>query len=176
MVVRRSALAPTGFDARFSALWRRYCYRVCDDQAALDPLRRRDVLAWRRSLDVAAMAAAAEQLVGEHDFAAFCKPREGATTVRELQALGCHREGGLIVVRVRADAFCHHMVRALVGALIVVGEGRQAVDWPAEILAAGTRDPRVPVVEPHGLVLEEVGYPTDDQLAARAVTTRAVRR
>lgn len=175
VVLRGIRVAPTGFDARFSASWRRYRYRVCDDLAALDPLRRRDVLAWPRPLDVAAMTSAAAGLLGEHDFAAYCKARKGATTVRELQQLDCDRVDGIVVATVRADAFCHNMVRSLMGALIVVGEHRRPPQWPAEVLAARVRDPRVPVVDPRGLTLEEVGYPPDDQLAARAAVTRAVR-
>jgi tRNA pseudouridine38-40 synthase len=174
--VRAVTVAPEGFDARFSALWRRYAYRVCDDPGGLDPLRRREVLAWPKPLDVTAMNAAAEALLGEHDFAAFCRRREGATTVRTLRELSWRRdEDGTLVGRVVADAFCHSMVRALVGALLSVGEGRRASSWPGEVLGAGRRDPAVRVVGPHGLSLEEVGYPPPHLLAARAVETRAVR-
>jgi tRNA pseudouridine38-40 synthase len=174
--VRAVAEAPPGFDARFSATWRRYAYRVCDDPAGPDPLHRGHVLAWRRALDVAAMNDAAQRLVGEHDFAAFCRRREGATTVRALRELTWRREvAGLVVARVVADAFCHHMVRALVGALLSVGEGRRDAAWPATVLAARERDPAVRVVGPHGLTLEEVGYPPADQLAARAEQARALR-
>jgi tRNA pseudouridine38-40 synthase len=73
---------------------------------------------------------------------------------------------------VMADAFCHNMVRALVGALLKVGDGSRAPGWPAQVLAAGVRDPAVPVLGPHGLCLEEVGYPTDADLAARAAVAR----
>jgi tRNA pseudouridine38-40 synthase len=174
--VRRVMAVPDSFDARFSALSRRYAYRVCDSSAGVDPLRRHEVLAHRRTLDVAAMNAAATPLIGEHDFAAYCRPREGATTVRRLLALEWVRESdGLLIATVEADAFCHSMVRALVGALLAVGEGRRPVSWPAAVLAAGVRDPAVTVVAPHGLTLEEVRYPPYDQLAARAVETRRVR-
>jgi tRNA pseudouridine38-40 synthase len=167
--------AGVGFDARFSALWRRYAYRICDDPALVDPLRRREVLAWPRRLDVDAMAAASAGLVGVHDFAAFCRQRPGATTIRTLLGLTWRRVDGLVVATVTADAFCHQMVRSLVGAMLVVGEARRAAEWPASVLEAGVRDPLATPASPHGLTLEEVGYPPDDELAARALHTRAVR-
>jgi tRNA pseudouridine38-40 synthase len=174
--VTQISLAAPGFDARFSALCRRYSYRVCDDPAGPDPLRRHDTLAYRRPLDVSAMAEAAARLVGEHDFAAFCRRREGASTIRELLELSWARaEPGVLVGRVVADAFCHSMVRALTGALLKVGEGARPPGWPAEVLRAAVRDPAVPVVPPHGLCLEEVRYPEAGQLAARARATRRLR-
>jgi tRNA pseudouridine38-40 synthase len=174
--VRRVQVAPAGFDARFSALRRRYAYRVCDDPAGVPPLRRRDVLGVRGPLDVPAMDAAATALTGLHDFAAFCRRREGATTVRTLLTYRWRRTpSGLVEATVVADAFCHSMVRALVGAVLPVGQGRRPPGWPAEVLAAGVRDPSVTVVPPHGLVLEEVVYPADAQLAERAVQARARR-
>ncbi|HEX8779716.1 MAG TPA: tRNA pseudouridine(38-40) synthase TruA [Nocardioides sp.] len=174
--VRRVVEAPDGFDARFSAVWRRYAYRVADRPGAVDPLSRHHVLAWGRGLDEAAMNAAARHLLGLQDFAAFCKRREGATTVRTLLELEWTREpSGLLVARVVADAFCHSMVRALVGCLLAVGEGRHEPEWAADVLARRTRDPRVTVVHAHGLTLEEVGYPADDQLAAQAERARARR-
>jgi tRNA pseudouridine38-40 synthase len=174
--VRGIAPAPVGFDARFSALWRRYSYRVCDDLAAADPLRRRDTLWYSHGLDLAAMNAAAAVLVGEHDFAAFCRRREGATTVRALRRLDWERDSaGVAVACVIADAFCHNMVRALVGALLPVGDGTRPPSWPAAVLTAAVRDPAVRVVPPHGLRLEEVRYPQPGQLAERAALTRRVR-
>ncbi|MHA3948435.1 tRNA pseudouridine(38-40) synthase TruA [Cellulomonas bogoriensis] len=178
VVVRRAALAPDGFDARFSALERRYAYRLADRPPLQDPLRRAWVVRHRLPLDVVAMADAAGALVGQHDFAAFCKQREGATTIRTLQVLDVRREAtgpdqGLVVVDVRADAFCHSMVRGLVGALLVVGEGRRPVTWPGELLAGRRRGG--PVAPALGLTLEEVAYPPHEQLAARAHQTRARR-
>jgi len=173
--VLRVSAAPAGFDARFSALFRRYAYRVSDDQAAADPLYRRHVLTWPRPVDEALMNTAAEQLAGEHDFAAFCKRREGATTIRSLHELVWERQADRLTCRVVADAFCHRMVRSLVGCLIAVGEGKRPVGWPAEVLAAQVRHPGVLVVRPHGLTLEEVGYPPDDELAARARQSRTLR-
>ena len=173
--VRAVGPAPDGFDARFSALWRRYSYRVCDDPAAADPLRRHETLWHPRGLDLAAMNAAAGTLTGEHDFAAFCRRREGATTVRALRRLDWRRDDGVAVACVVADAFCHNMVRALVGALLAVGAGSRPPSWPSAVLAAAVRDPAVRVVPPHGLCLEEVRYPAPGQLAARATLTRRVR-
>ena len=174
--VRALVEAPAGFDARFSPLWRRYAYRVADDPALVDPLVRTAVLAWPRPLDLAAMNEAAAALLGEHDFAAFCKRREGATTIRALHELRWDRDAaGLAVATVRADAFCHHMVRGLVGAMLAVGDGRREPPWVGEVLSRGVRDGGVTVVQAHGLTLEEVRYPADDELATRAEATRVVR-
>ena len=171
--VRRVVAAPDGFDARFSALWRRYGYRIADRAETVDPLARRHVLTWPRPLDLAAMEKASEALLGEHDFAAFCKQRVGATTIRTLLELSWKRdEAGLVVATVRADAFCHSMVRSLVGCLVAVGEGRREPTWAGEVLQAGTRDPAVSVAHAHGLTLEEVAYPDDAELSARAAATR----
>ena len=174
--IHRTAPAPAGFDARFSAVWRRYAYRVADAPELVDPLVRRSVLAWPRELDLVAMNDAAGALRGEHDFAAFCKKREGATTIRTLTELSWARDDrGVAVATVRADAFCHNMVRALVGAMIAVGEGRREPGWAGEVLRRGVRDAGVTVVHPHGLTLEEVGYPDDEELAAQAQAARRVR-
>lgn len=180
LVVHAVTRAPEGFDARFSALRRRYAYRVCDSAATRDPLRRGWVLWHRRALDVDAMDAAARALVGRHDFAAYCKPRPGATTIRTLEEFGWSRpdggaDAGLVVAHVQADAFCHSMVRALVGASLAVGEGRRPAPWPRELLDARRREGGATVVAAHGLTLEEVGYPSDDELARRAEQTRARR-
>ncbi len=164
--------APAGFDARFSALERRYVYRL-RDRGPSDPLARGHVIDWPRELDVDAMNAAAGHLLGEHDFAAFCKKREGATTIRTLLELRSdRRDDGLLETTVRADAFCHSMVRSLMGTLVAVGERRFAPEWAASVLAAAVRDARVRVMPARGLVLEEVVYPPDDALAARASESR----
>ncbi|HLX49178.1 MAG TPA: tRNA pseudouridine(38-40) synthase TruA [Streptosporangiaceae bacterium] len=174
--VRSIAVAPDGFDARFSALWRRYSYRVCDDPAAADPLRRGDTLWYRHGVDVPRMNEAAAGCLGEHDFAAYCRRREGASTMRTLIRLEWERpEPGVAVAAVVADAFCHNMVRALAGALLAVGDGRKPAAWPREVLAGGVRDPAVHVAPPHPLCLEEVCYPADAELAARALVTRRLR-
>ena len=174
--VRRAGPAPAGFDARFSATWRRYRYRIADGPEAVDPLRRTDTLAWPRGLDLALLQQAAVPLLGEHDFAAFCRRRAGATTVRGLQALRWSRDdAGVLEAVVQADAFCHSMVRSLVGAMLAVGEGRRPVEWPGSLLSLGERSSGVAVAPPHGLVLEAVGYPPDDELLARQAVTRQVR-
>lgn len=175
--IHRLGPAPEGFDARFAALWRRYAYRIADTPEAVDPLQRRHVLAWGRPLDVDAMNQAAATLVGLHDFASFCKQREGATTIRTLLEFAWTREpSGLVVGHVRADAFCHSMVRALVGCLVAVGEGRRPPEWARDILTARQRDPAVTVVHAHGLTLEEVAYPPDGELVARVAQTSAKRQ
>jgi tRNA pseudouridine38-40 synthase len=174
--IQRVTEAPAGFDARFSAVWRRYAYRVADQPQLVDPLARGHVLTWPHPLDLDAMNAAAQHLLGEHDFAAFCRKRQGATTIRTLLDLRWERAPtGIAVATVRADAFCHTMVRSLVGALVAVGEGRREVGWPAEVLVRGRRDPAVKVSRAHGLTLEEVAYPPDGDLARRAQEARAVR-
>jgi tRNA pseudouridine38-40 synthase len=168
--------APPGFDARFSAVRRHYVYRVCDRQWAADPLRRRDTLTWPRPLDMAALNEAAAGLLGTHDFAAFCRRREGATTIRELQRLHWTRAAdGVLTAEVAADAFCHSMVRSLVGALLAVGEGRKPLTWPASLLPSEERTSTVAVAPAHGLTLAAVDYPPDAELAARAQQTRALR-
>jgi tRNA pseudouridine38-40 synthase len=173
--VLRAAAAPEAFDARFSAQWRRYVYRLCDVPAAVDPLTRGFVVAWPRPLDHQEMNHAAALLVGEHDFAAFCRPREGATTVRELLELRAERRAYGVETAVRADAFCHSMVRALMGCLVAVGERRRPASWAGEVLTGRHRDPAVTVMPAHGLTLEEVRYPPDTELAARAEATRRLR-
>lgn len=176
VTVRSVTIAPEGFDARFSALSRRYRYVICDNPAYLDPLRVRETVVHPRALDEVLMGEASGRLTGLHDFAAFCRRREGASTVRTLLQYDWTRVGpGILEATVVADAFCHSMVRSLVGAVVPVGEGREPVDFPAEVLTARVRDPRVKVMPPHGLVLEEVTYPPDSELAARAAEARAYR-
>jgi tRNA pseudouridine38-40 synthase len=174
VVVRRAGEVSADFDARFSALWRLYRYRITDSLAARHPIRRTDTLWWPRRLDVDAMAAAGLALVGEHDFAAFCKRRDGASTVRAVQEVTVEHNH-VVTVSVRADAFCHSMVRSLVGALIAVGEGRRDAGWLAGLLTAGSRSSEITVAPAHGLTLIEVGYPPDAELAGRAEITRAGR-
>ena len=174
------AVAAEGFEARFAALQRRYLYRLADQPLLADPLRRRETVILKRdrdrALDVDAMHAAAQKLLGLNDFGAFCKRREGATTVRTLLDYSWRRgPDGALEATVVADAFCHSMVRSLVGAVVPVGEGRKGVDWPAEVMRAAVRDAAVVVMPPHGLSLEEVVYPDDAGLAVRAQESR-VRR
>ena len=176
--VHRASLAPEGFDARFAAVWRRYEYRIADAAAVQDPLARGHTVWHPRTLDAEAMDAAARELAGPGlaDWAAYCRPRAGATTIRDLQAYRWARAAdGVLVARVQADAFCHSMVRALVGACVAVGEGALRADAPLELREAGSRTQAFKVMPAHGLVLDEVGYPPDEALAARAEQTRGRR-
>lgn len=169
------------FDARFSALWRRYSYTVCDDPRGPSPMQRRYQLDITRELDIDAMNSAAEPLVGEHDFTSFCKIKEHGTTIREVLELHWERRieettgMHVAVMHIRADAFCHSMVRSVVGALIPVGEHRKPVDYPERALAMAAREAGVTVMAPHPLVLEEVGYPSAAQWGERQRETRTVR-
>jgi tRNA pseudouridine38-40 synthase len=168
--VFRSVQAPAGFDARFSALWRRYEYRIADAGALHDPRRRSHTLWHPADLDADAMHAAAQSLLGLHDFAAFCKPREGATTIRTLQEFSWERDAdGVLVARLQADAFCHSMVRALIGACV------DAAGDVVRLRDAGVRTSAFKVMPAKGLTLVEVGYPPDAELAARAEQTRGKR-
>ena len=177
IAVHRTAVAAPGFDARFSAVWRRYEYRIADRVAGYDPLERHRTTTVNARLDEQAMDAAARSLIGLHDFAAYCKWREGATTIRTLLDFGWRRDDrGILIAQVKADAFCHSMVRALVGACAAVGEGKLDVEDVADIRDEGARTPDVKVLAARGLTLTEVGYPADELLESRAEQTRAVRR
>jgi len=174
--VHHAAVAPEGFDARFSALWRRYSYRIADGPARWDPLGRYSTLWHKAPLDTALLNEGASQLLGLQDFRSYCKPREGATTIRELQRFDFTRGAdGVIVATVQADAFCHNMVRSLVGSALYVGAGEEQPGWLYERLIARQRDARSVLAAPHPLVLEEVAYPAPSGLLARAELTRARR-
>jgi tRNA pseudouridine38-40 synthase len=174
--VNAVTLAPPGFDARFSAIWRRYEYRVADATGPRNPLERSSTLWYPAPLDLAAMDAAASGLVGLHDWAAYCKPREGATTIRTLQDFRwTRRDDGVLVASVTADAFCHSMVRALVGASVAVGEGKLAASALVVLRDELQRTSAFKVMPAKGLTLLQVGYPEDAALAVRAEQTRARR-
>ncbi|MCW3839711.1 tRNA pseudouridine(38-40) synthase TruA [Micromonospora yasonensis] len=175
--VRAMTEVPAEFDARFSATFRRYEYRVTDAPWGAEPLRRTDTLAWPKPLDLTALNAAAAGLVGEHDFAAYCRRKENATTLREVTRLDWRREpDGILVATVQADAFCQNMVRSLVGAMLVAGDGRRPVAWPASLLTRRERSSEVTVAPAHGLALVEVGYPDDAAgYVRRAELTRRLR-
>ena len=176
IVIRAVRPAPEGFDARFSATWRRYVYRLVDEGHVADPLQRGHVVKVPHEVNVAALNAGAATLLGLRDFAPFCKPREGATTIRELRRCSAtRRDDGVIEIELVADAFCHSMVRSLVGALTAVGGSKRTLAWLEDVAAHPVRHNEVLVMPAHGLVLEEVGYPADDQLAERARQSRAVR-
>ncbi|WP_025737535.1 tRNA pseudouridine(38-40) synthase TruA [Mycobacterium genavense] len=167
--------APAGFDARFSALRRHYEYRLSTAAYGVEPQQARYVTAWPRELDVDAMNAASRGLLGLNDFAAFCRYRSGATTIRDLQRLDWSREGDLITAHVSADAFCWQMVRSLVGALLAVGEHRRTAQWCRELLSATARSSDFAAAPAHGLTLIGVDYPPDDELASRILITRDLR-
>lgn len=165
-------VAPEGFHARFSALRRHYQYQIVDANKAINPLDRYDRASWYRALDLARLNEASSLLLGEHDFAAFCKFREGATTIRTLETFKWERkEDGLLVAQVVADAFCYSMVRNLVGSAVCVAEGRFEPSWIAEMLANRERISESMVFPAEGLTLVQVDYPNDAELITRAALT-----
>jgi len=173
--VREITRAQAGFDARFSALRRHYVYCLSTAPHGVDPQSSRYVTAWPRPLDIDAMTAASKPILGLHDFAAFCRHRAGATTIRDLQRLDWARDGDLITAHVTADAFCWSMVRSLVGALLAVGDGRRTVEWCTALLELDRRSSAFAAAPPRGLTLVGVDYPPDDQLAKRISVTRDLR-
>ena len=180
-VVRRISIAPSGFDARFGAIWRRYVYRISDRSVPPDPLYRHQVAQVQAEVDLARWNDEAGALLGLRDFGAFCRGREGASTIRTLFELTARRIASgpmadVIECTVRADAFCHSMVRSLVGALVAIGTGRRDHEWLAGVTERGIRDSTIMVMPAHGLTLEEVGYPADHELATRALEARAIRQ
>ncbi|KRC49282.1 pseudouridine synthase [Leifsonia sp. Root227] len=176
VIVTAASIAPDGFDARFSAIWRRYEYRIADTASLRDPLQRHRTAWVSSALDVEAMDAAALGLLGLHDFASYCKPREGATTIRTLQNFGWGRDDdGVLVAEVKADAFCHSMVRSLVGACVGVGNGKLTPEELVALRDGQQRTNAFAVMPARGLTLQQVGYPDDVGLAIRAEQTRARR-
>lgn len=173
--IRDVIRAPAGFDARFSALRRHYTYRLSLAPYGVEPSEARFVTPWPKSLDLDAMAAASRELLGLNDFAAFCRPRPGATTIRDLQRLEWVRDGHYVTAYVTADAFCWNMVRSLVGAILAVGEGRRSADWTAGLLGESSRSSDFAAAPARGLTLVQVDYPPDDQLAGRNTVTRDLR-
>jgi tRNA pseudouridine38-40 synthase len=167
--------AAAGFDARFSALRRHYVYRLSTAPYGVEPQEARYVTAWPRALDVEAMSVASRDLLGLHDFAAFCRQREGATTIRDLQRLQWSRDGDRVTAYVSADAFCWSMVRSLVGALLAVGEHRREPAWCATLLTSTQRSSDFAAAPAQGLTLVGVDYPPDDELGARTKVTRDLR-
>jgi tRNA pseudouridine38-40 synthase len=158
VVVMDARLAPNGFDARFSATAREYRYRI-DLGEVPDPFSARYV--WHRPGEpaVAEMRRAASLLIGEHDFASFCRrPPGDRHTVRDLERLSIVREDTRLEVAARANAFLHQMVRSLVGTLLAVGDGKLGAGSMPDILEARDRAAAGPLVPPHGLTLERVFY------------------
>jgi tRNA pseudouridine38-40 synthase len=169
--------APPGFHARFSALRRKYVYKILDNNDVIAPHSRFDVAPWYRPLDVDRMNEASALVLGHHDFAAFCKFREGSTTIRTLEKYDWVRSPeGLLVADVVADAFCYSMVRNLVGAVVCVADGRQDPSWMSELLANKARVSDSLVFPARGLSLYQVDYPSDDQLLERARVTVGKRK
>ena len=173
--IRRIIRAPAGFDARFSALRRHYVYRLSAAPYGVEPHQARYITAWPRPLDVDTMTEASRKLLGLHDFAAFCRYREGATTIRDLQRLDWTRDGHLITAYISADAFCWSMVRSLVGALLAVGEHRRTAAWCHGLLTSTRRSSDFAAAPPRGLTLIGVDYPPDSELQARTLITREIR-
>lgn len=173
--ITRISLAPEHFDARFSAMRRHYEYRLTSAVYGADPLRARDTVSYPKVLDLELMRSASATLLGLHDFAAFCKRREGASTVRDLQRFDWERDGDVFTAFVSADAFCWSMVRSLVGAVLAVGEGRRDLSWIEGLLREKSRSSSILVAPAHGLSLMRVDYPADADLAARNQITRDVR-
>ena len=179
-VVRRISAAPPGFDARFAAIWRRYVYRLSDAGVPPDPLYRYQITQVRDQVDLDRLNEEAATLIGLRDFGAFCRRRDGASTIRTLLELAARRVpsgpmAGVIECTVRADAFCHAMVRSLVGALVAVATGQRDHEWLTAVTERGVRDPAITVMPATGLTLEEVGYPADHELGARVLEARALR-
>lgn len=170
--VRAITAVSTDFDARFSALRRHYEYRFGTALYGVDPLDAACVVSWPRRIDLGAIREASSALVGLHDFAAFCRRRDGATTVRELQRFDWERDGDRLTAHVSADAFCWSMVRSLVGAIQAVGEGRRTPDWAQSLLTLRERSSEVTVAPAHGLSLVAVDYPPVEMLAERNASTR----
>ncbi len=175
VVVFQAEEVSADFDARFSALSRRYTYRIADNLQSWNP-QRRDELWLSQTLDLDSMNMAAQTLLGEHDFLSFCKPRVGASTVRTLQRLDFIRESnGIIVGTAQADAFCHSQVRTLMGTLIAIGKGERPVTWAAQRLAEQCRDGQVIVAAPHPLSLAEISYPAPSEYGVQAEKARRFR-
>jgi tRNA pseudouridine38-40 synthase len=173
IVIHEISLAPEGFDARFSALSREYQYRIADRVSLKNPLHAGFTVWNSYPLDDAAMDEVGVALSGLHDWAAFCKPRVGATTIRELQHYRWKRDDdGVLVARVVADAFCHSMVRSLVGAAVAVGREKLSVKDVLSLRDGKIRTSEFPTMPAHGLSLVKVAYPKESALAKRATLTR----
>jgi tRNA pseudouridine38-40 synthase len=174
--INQIQIAPTAFHARFSALRRYYEYRILDENKVVPPLARFNTTSWYRPLDVDQMNRASALLLGTHDFAAFCKFREGATTIRTLESYQWRRDrDGYLVGDVVADAFCYSMVRNLVGAIVCVADGRKEADWISTLLENKERVSDSLVFPARGLSLYKVDYPDSAELLERAAKTVARR-
>ena len=176
LIVHAVSLAPEGFDARFAALSRTYEYLVSPRGVPINPLLRHCVVALGDEIDVDATRTASLTLLGLQDFTSFCKAREGSTAVRTLiDFTWAERADGVLAATIHADAFCHSMVRSLVGGVLAVGAGKLTVEQLQQLTAERKRSSSIPVMPAHGLTLVGVEYPEDAGLAARAAVTRARR-
>lgn len=177
IVVKSVAIVSQEFDARFSAISRRYEYRMLPGSVPVDPLSRLYTAALKEEIDLKLLNETSDALLGLRDFATFCKQREGATTVRTLEEFAWVEEpDGTLVGRIKADAFCHSMVRALVGGVISVASGRLSLPQFLALVEAKQRTSSLHVMPAHGLSLEEIIYPSPEEYAQRANATRAKRK
>ena len=174
--INQIQIAPPAFHARFSALRRYYEYRILDENKVIPPLARFNTEPWYRRLDLGLMNEASALLLGTHDYAAFCKFREGATTTRTLESYSWRRDNqGVLIADVVADAFCYSMVRNLVGAIVCVADGRKDASWISRLLENKERVSDSLVFPGRGLTLYKVDYPSDAELLERAAKTIARR-
>ena len=155
--IRRVEPKPDRFNARFSANWRRYRYLI-DERPSVDPLMRHVVWHVARTLDVESMAAAATVFIGEHDFSSFCRSVEGKSNVRNVLESDVRHQEGYIEYWVKANAFCHQMVRSMVGHLYDIGRGFAKADDIEDVIGARDRSTVATVAPPEGLTLWEVGF------------------
>ena len=156
--VLQASEAPAGFDARRSALGKRYLYLI-DQRRVAHPLLRRYAWHPRFALDLEAMRSALGALRGKHDFSAFCAaPGRGRTPSCTVRSARLVARGERAAIVLSADSFLHHMVRNIVGSLVEVGRGAQPVSWMADLLAGRDRSLSGPTAPPHGLVLVRVLY------------------
>lgn len=172
-------IAPPGFHARFSATFRRYRFRIADGPVAKDALQARYTLWLAHELDLDLMRDGAKEFIGLHDFNSFCKARVGATTIRNMKSIKITRNpelGGVIEIELIADAFCHNMVRAIVGGLIAVAQGSAEKSEITQVLKVAQKRAPFKVATPEGLTLVEIGYPADDKLEEQAAITRKKRQ
>jgi tRNA pseudouridine38-40 synthase len=151
--------APSNFHARFSAISRHYIYKIADGLQTIPPLARFDTTSWYRELDLDRLQAASNYLIGKHDFATFCKPDVGATTIRTLESFNWERRSdGFLIADVIGDAFCYSMVRNMVGAVACVAEGRFEPLWIKSILEEKRRISDSLVFPARGLTLHRIVY------------------
>ena len=176
IVIHTITVAPVGFEARFSALARRYEYRLADGLEHLNPITRKFTAFNFYPLDLELMNEVADLMVGLRDFGAMCKPRPGATTIRELQEFRWIRnDEGVLVATLQADAFCHSMVRSLVGSCVAAGSKLHTVSHVEKLRDQAERTAVFKVMPAHGLTLTEVLYPSDEEVGERAELTRSRR-